>query len=226
MPLVYCIFILELVQTGTTTHQAWYYGVQAFNNIPLLLTFPWSAMTVPTMAGIIAAVAQIFYAWRIWALSPNWVLKIGAVLVVLLALLQCTTAIVVSVIFELNRTPTELARLHPGFETWVSASFTCDVLIAICMLWILWRVKSKSIWESSNNIIGRLIGITIGTGAAIAICGALTLGLFATTVGLSFQYLPAYVSLCMRTLTPRRQLHHLAGRTSGASSTRTVSWSA
>ena len=55
----------------------------------------------------------------------------------------------------------------------------------------LWRVKSKSIWESSNNIIGKLIGITIGTGAAIALCGALTLALFATTVGLSFQYLPA-----------------------------------
>ncbi|RDX47513.1 hypothetical protein OH76DRAFT_1354129 [Lentinus brumalis] len=189
--LVYFIFVLELVQTGTTTHQAYYYGVQAFNNVELLLTFPWSAMTVPVMAGIIAFIAQIFYAWRIWALSPNWVLKVGAVLVVLLAILQCGTAIVVSVIFELKRTPEELGKLHPGFETWISASFVCDVFVAICMLWILLRVKSKSIWESSNNVISRLIGITIGTGAAIAICGALTLGLFATTVGLSFQYLPA-----------------------------------
>lgn len=46
-------------------------------------------------------------------------------------------------------------------------------------------------WSRSNNIFGRLIGITVGTGLAIALCGALTLALFATTVGASFQYLPA-----------------------------------
>lgn len=81
--LVYFIFVLELVQTGTTTHQAYYYGVQAFNNVELLLTFPWSAMTVPVMAGIstsslprpskttlsvfcvVAFIAQIFYAWYV-----------------------------------------------------------------------------------------------------------------------------------------------------------------
>ena len=57
----------------------------------------------------------------------------------------------------------------------------------------LYTAKNQSGWSRSNNIIGRLIGITVGTGLAIALCGALTLALFATTVGASFQYLPAYV---------------------------------
>lgn len=46
------IFVLELVQTATTTHQAWWYTVTNWNNPSALLTFPWSAMTVPIMAGI------------------------------------------------------------------------------------------------------------------------------------------------------------------------------
>ena len=40
-------------------------------------------------------------------------------------------------------------------------------------------------------MIGKLVVITVGTGLAIALCGALTLALFVTTVGASFQYLPA-----------------------------------
>ncbi|KAI0774948.1 hypothetical protein BD413DRAFT_603458 [Trametes elegans] len=185
------MFVLELVQTATTTHQAWYYGVSSWNNPAALATFPWSATTVPTMAGILAAVAQLFYAWRVWSLSPNWFFKGMAILIVLLALLQCITAIVAASIFAAFLTPTKLKALHPEFELWVASSFVTDVLIAACMLWILYNAKNRTVWARSSNIIGRLIGITVGTGLAIAICGALTLALFATTKGSSFQYLPA-----------------------------------
>ncbi|RPD57313.1 hypothetical protein L226DRAFT_159496 [Lentinus tigrinus ALCF2SS1-7] len=189
--LVATIFVLELVQTATTTHQAWWYTVTNWNNPSALLTFPWSAMTVPIMAGIIAAIVQIFYAWRIFVLASNWFLCGMSILVVVLALLQSITSIVVSVMFELNRTPEELLKLQHGFELWITSSFVCDVLIAGNMLFILYTVRNQSIWERASGFVGRLIGITIGTGAAIAICGALTLALFATTVGMSFQYLPA-----------------------------------
>ncbi|KAH9888313.1 hypothetical protein C8Q73DRAFT_794090 [Cubamyces lactineus] len=185
------LLILELVQTATTTHQAWYYGVTLWDNPAGLLTFPWSACSVPIMAGIIAAEAQIFYAWRIWRLAPNWGFKGMAILIILLALLQALTSIVASIIFAIFLTPEKLLQLHSAFELWVSSSFVTDVLIAACMLWILYTAKNQSGWSRSNNIIGRLIGITVGTGLAIALCGALTLALFATTVGASFQYLPA-----------------------------------
>ncbi|OJT12092.1 hypothetical protein TRAPUB_11355, partial [Trametes pubescens] len=189
--IVYILFFMELVQTATTTHQAYYYGVELWDNPAGLAVFPWSAPTVPIMAGIIAAIAQLFYAWRVWALAPNWVFKGMAVLITLLALLQCFTAVVASAIFAVFLTPEKLNDLHPEFELWVSASFVTDVLIAACMLWILYTAKSQTMWSRSNNIFGRLIGITVGTGLAIALCGALTLALFATTVGASFQYLPA-----------------------------------
>ncbi len=94
---------MELVQTATTTHQAYYYGVELWDNPAGLAVFPWSAPTVPIMAGIselnlcaffavladearlflVAAIAQLFYAWRVWALAPNWVFKGMAVLITL-----------------------------------------------------------------------------------------------------------------------------------------------
>ncbi|KAL1937900.1 hypothetical protein VTO73DRAFT_12793 [Trametes versicolor] len=211
--LVYSLLVLELAQTATTTHQAWYYGVQLWNNPSGLLTFPWSAPTVPIMPGIIAAVAQLFYAWRIWTLSPNNIFKGMVVLIVLvrehlgtvsvqyqltqwtltrqLALLQCFTALVASAIFAVYLTPAKLLALHPAFELWIATSFIADVLIAACMLWILYNAKSRTTWSRSSNTIGRLIGITVGTGLAVALCGALALALFSATVGASFQYLPA-----------------------------------
>ncbi|KAI0753483.1 hypothetical protein C8Q80DRAFT_1152428 [Daedaleopsis nitida] len=189
--LVYGLFILELVQTITTTHQAWWYTITNWNNPMALLSFPWSAMTVPTMAGIIADVAQIFYSWRIWTLAPNKAFRLMSVLIVTLALLQSLTALIASIIFQIHATPGELLHLHPAFELWITASFVVDVLIAGSMLWILYSVKNQSVWEKSTSLVGKLMVITIGTGTVVALCGALTLALFATTVGLSFQYLPA-----------------------------------
>ena len=58
--------------------------------------------------------------------------------------------------------------------------------------------KSVDNWTATGTLISRLVVITIGTGAAIAICGALTLALFVTTVGASFQYLPACVPVAFR----------------------------
>ncbi|KAH9889263.1 hypothetical protein C8Q73DRAFT_152347 [Cubamyces lactineus] len=186
-----CLLFLELVQTATTTHQAWYYGVTLWDNPAGLAKFPWSAITVPMMAGIIAAVAQMFYAWRIWLLAPDLAFKCMAILVILLALLQSITATATSIIFALYLNPQKLLELHPGFELWVSSSFVADVLIAGSMLWILYTAKTRNTWSRSNNIIGRLIGITVGTGLALALCGALTMALFSTTKGASFQYVPA-----------------------------------
>jgi hypothetical protein len=50
---VYTVFILDIVQTVFGTHQAWYYSVANWNNGPALVgASPWSAATIPIMAGL------------------------------------------------------------------------------------------------------------------------------------------------------------------------------
>ncbi|KAJ7485530.1 hypothetical protein FB451DRAFT_59231 [Mycena latifolia] len=210
--LVYTIFFLELVQTATTTHQAWWYLVTNWNQPSALLQFPWSFMTVPVMAGIIAAVVQLFYAWRIWTLSSHTIIRACVYLIIFLAIAQGTIAIVVSGVFQVNPTPENLERLHPEFSSWVAASFVADVLVAGCMLWVLSQAKNQSMVSDTESLLTKLIMNTIGTGSAIALCGALTLALCAATVGkISFQYLPAayvlgklYSNSAMVTLNARK----------------------
>ncbi|KAJ7276815.1 hypothetical protein C8J57DRAFT_1177128 [Mycena rebaudengoi] len=188
---VYGVFFLELVQTATTTHQAWWYMITNWNDPSSLLTFPWSAMTVPTMAGLIAAAVQFFYAWRIWTLSTSKIIRGCTVLIIILAIAQCTSAIVVAAVFQADATAEHLASLHPEFSFWIASSFVADVLVAACMLWVLNQAKTQSMVPDTSSLLTKLIVNTIGTGSAIALCGTLTLALFLTTVGFSFQYLPA-----------------------------------
>lgn len=49
---VYGLFVLEIVQTVTTSHQTYWYMVKNWNNPGALVLFPWSAMTVPTIDGL------------------------------------------------------------------------------------------------------------------------------------------------------------------------------
>jgi len=220
--LVYGLFILELVQTVTTTHQAWWYIITDWNTPSALGGFPWSAMTVPVMAGIIAGVVQLFYAWRIWTLSQGKIMRCCTVLIVFLAVAQCTSAVVGCSIFQTNPTQEHLERLHPVLYFWLVASFLTDVLVAACMLWLLYKAKSQSTVADTGTLLSKLITNTIGTGTATALCGTLTLALYVTTVGFSFQYMPAayilgklYSNSVMAALNARK-LRNASGSANGS----------
>ncbi|KIJ24194.1 hypothetical protein M422DRAFT_77185 [Sphaerobolus stellatus SS14] len=67
--LVLFVYIYEIVQTVLSTRDAFRnfgYGYGDLNNLNQV---GWLWFSVPLMTGIISAIAQIFYAWRIWLLS-------------------------------------------------------------------------------------------------------------------------------------------------------------
>ena len=84
-----------------------------------------------------------------------------------------------------------------------------DMAVAGCMLWIvratlrclpedtpshavfflqLYTAKAHTMWRESANMITRLIAITVGSGAAVAICGLITLVTFVTAAETSYKY--------------------------------------
>ncbi|KAI0708436.1 hypothetical protein C8Q76DRAFT_627105, partial [Earliella scabrosa] len=183
---------LELAQTGTTTHNAWYYAIENWNNPMVLFTFTWSAISIPITDGVIALIAQIFYAWRIWTLSrANRIFKFMAVLVVLLAITQAVAALTAAIIVSEASLDGGNSMLIEPFALWIITSFVADVLVAASMLWLLYTVKHRTVWEKSINTIGKLMVITLGTGTALALCGVLALALYSSSPSTSFQYVPA-----------------------------------
>ncbi|KIJ57039.1 hypothetical protein M422DRAFT_238615 [Sphaerobolus stellatus SS14] len=173
---VLVLFGLEMADTGVSTYIAYAYMVSGWGHIEALFMAPSGFATAVILTGIIAVVAQLFFARRLWVLSRS---VITTSIVVLLSLVQCATAIagsaqVISV--RLN----ESAKLSTFglFSIWLACSVACDVLIAVFMIYFLCKRKSGVVLRSSDFLITRLINYSFQTGAFTAICALLSLILF------------------------------------------------
>ncbi|KAJ7665604.1 hypothetical protein B0H17DRAFT_1019282, partial [Mycena rosella] len=145
--LVNALFILDVAQTITSTHFGWFFIITTWGNPADFNFVPWSASMIPILCGIVTAMVQMFYAWRIWVLAPSQFLKAVSALIVVLAFTQGTAAIVAGGLVLHTPTQTELAQVHPEVTLWLSTSFTVDVIITASMTFILTRAKQKSAWS-------------------------------------------------------------------------------
>ncbi|KAJ7275879.1 hypothetical protein C8J57DRAFT_1466536 [Mycena rebaudengoi] len=176
--LVYTVFTLDAAQTIMTTHHGWWSIVTTWSN-PLLFDYViWSASMIPFMCGLIAGIVQVFYAWRIWMLSPNKFMQ--AIAVIIVTMLK-------------NPSQQHLLHLHPEVSTWLAASLADDILITACMTYILAKAKSQSFSTRSETMLTALIGRVIQTGAATALCAIVDLALFVLYPTVNYYFVPGYI---------------------------------
>ncbi|KAJ7893300.1 hypothetical protein B0H14DRAFT_3427385 [Mycena olivaceomarginata] len=97
--LVYFLFLLETAFTIFTTIAAWDAYGPGWGDTGTLLKQDWSWEPLPAFNGVLAAMAQSFYIWRIWTLTKSiWVpILIGCVM-----LTQMTAAFYVSIKLSLE----------------------------------------------------------------------------------------------------------------------------
>ncbi|KAJ7720050.1 hypothetical protein B0H16DRAFT_392718 [Mycena metata] len=191
--LVYGLFLLDLAQTIIGTHLGWFFIVTNWGNPASFDIVPWSAAMIPILCGLIAAVAQIFYAWRIWVLTPNRFTRTGAALIVVIAVVQCLDAIITGFLGMFPGTQENLRRLRPGIVIWLGGSFAADVLVTAFMSYILIEGRRRTIWAASESLLTRLIHRVVQTGAASAICATVDLALFVGLPSRNFHFVPAYI---------------------------------
>ncbi|KAJ7478220.1 hypothetical protein FB451DRAFT_1396007 [Mycena latifolia] len=82
--LVYTVFPLELVQTGVSSHYAYWVLAIGWGNTTALEILPWSCLATPIFTGIEAALVQIFFAWRIYLLMRKTVRACAVTAVIIL----------------------------------------------------------------------------------------------------------------------------------------------
>ncbi|KAJ7025966.1 hypothetical protein C8F04DRAFT_1238866 [Mycena alexandri] len=191
--LVYGLFLLDLAQTVIGTHLGWFFIVTNWGNPASFDIVPWSAAMIPILCGLIAAVVQIFYAWRIWVLTPNRVMRTGAGLIVVIAVIQSLTAIITGFLGMFPGTQENLRRLRPGIAIWLSGSFAADVFVTACMSYILIEGRRRTIWAASESLLTRLIHRVVQTGSASVICATVDLALFVGLPSRNFHFVPAYI---------------------------------
>ncbi|KAF5368898.1 hypothetical protein D9758_002938 [Tetrapyrgos nigripes] len=190
---VYFLFIGELIQTALSTDYAYKTLVSGWGDPRILVDVPRSSLSLSIVNPILSAVVQIFFAWRLWHLMPGKYGYIFPVLIVLVALMQCTSALVASIRFTINSDLALLPSLSSGFTVWLAGSFVADILIAMCMLFVLKRAQAKAVTKRSETLITRLLVNAVNTGAVTAIAAFIDLILFVVYKDNNYHQAPAFL---------------------------------
>ncbi|KAJ7186128.1 hypothetical protein C8R46DRAFT_1062556 [Mycena filopes] len=190
---VYFVFFLDVVQTVLLTHHGWWWIITTWCEPQMFTQVVWSAPVIPFMSGLISAVVQVFYAWRIWTLTRTSIMRAICVLIVLLAVMQSTIAMVSGLIVSQNPVLSTLLGLSKEFSTWLAGSFVADIIITMCMTYILVQARNKSAWGPTETLLTKLINRIIQSGAATVIIAAIDLGLFVTVPDTNYYFVPSYI---------------------------------
>ncbi|KAF8867945.1 hypothetical protein BD779DRAFT_1177119 [Infundibulicybe gibba] len=89
-----------------------------------------AVLVLPIMNAFLAAIVQIFFAWRIWFLNRTVVGRIFVVLIGIIAIIESTGSIIM---ISLNKS--SISTYVPPL--WLSGNLLADILIASSMLYTL-----------------------------------------------------------------------------------------
>ncbi|KAF8909735.1 hypothetical protein CPB84DRAFT_1842960 [Gymnopilus junonius] len=171
--LVYTVFLLEIFQTVSISRSAFYVFVTGYGNFDFYDRVELAWLDVPIISGIVAFLAEGFYAYRISILSDSyWVASV----ILALAFVQLAGAISAAVVLKEAGLFSQL--LGPRFSVaagiWNGGSAVCDVIIAVCMTYYLSRQKSQLI-RRTQLLLTKIIALVIETGTATAAIAILNL---------------------------------------------------
>ncbi|KAL1713052.1 hypothetical protein EV715DRAFT_296468 [Schizophyllum commune] len=194
---VYTIAILDTVQTGFLTDLSYGLLVTRWGDVEGLAHRPWTALTLLVVNGLVAAMIQIFFSWRIWVLSGKklWSYLLSG-FIVIVALIQCLAAIISgarSAVISKTVSPIEtVIAIFPGCVVWLAGSLLCDLIITVSMFLLLTRSRRGTPFRRTEDLLTRMINLTLETGLATTIVAALELSLLVARPYEEFHEAPGY----------------------------------
>ncbi|KAL0061396.1 hypothetical protein AAF712_011797 [Marasmius tenuissimus] len=124
--------------------------------------------------GLVAFLVEGFYAWRIWILSRSKAL-VGVIMFT--ALVQLGGAIAAGIRGKEAQVLSKLKEYcFIASSFWLGGSAVCDIIIACSMTWVLYRTKST--YKHTQNIVRRIILLTMETGTVTALAATFDLIFF------------------------------------------------
>ncbi|KAF8902562.1 hypothetical protein CPB84DRAFT_1846214 [Gymnopilus junonius] len=185
--LVVGVYLFEATQTFLLTQTAFHGFAEGFGNVLFLDEIGTIWFSVPIMSGIVAFVAQTFYAYRISILAQS---KIVASFIVLLAVIQLGGSIATGVESKEAVFNSQFLGKKSFITTgiWNGGSALCDIIIAVCMtvyvshVYFKFDLELKVAFKLSRRNTGmkhtslllkKIIRLTIETGSLTAVIALL-----------------------------------------------------
>ncbi|OCH87970.1 hypothetical protein OBBRIDRAFT_759000 [Obba rivulosa] len=150
--------------------------VNKFGDPGALSYATWVFATDPAMTAIIALQVQLFFAWRVKVLTGSIP---AVVLIVICSLFQffggLGTAIAVGMIPEF----VQFQRFKAIVIVWLAFSSIADVAITFALVWHL--RKHKTGFAATDDIVNRVIRMTVQTGLVTALWASIDLVAYLTS---------------------------------------------
>ncbi|KAJ4496890.1 hypothetical protein C8R41DRAFT_825193 [Lentinula lateritia] len=161
--LVYGLFIWDILQTALYTSTVFASLASGWGNVAALEGLGLIWFDIPFMSGVASCIVQCFYAWRIYVLGRSIPL---ALFIAALALMEGSAAMALGITIKLSvQTFSDLqSKTFVVTTVWLLGSASCDVIISVCMLYLLTRARKFTSYRHTENMLSRLIGLTVGGG--------------------------------------------------------------
>ncbi|KAJ3719472.1 hypothetical protein EV361DRAFT_261466 [Lentinula raphanica] len=161
--LVYGLFIWDIMQTAMYTSTVFNSLASGWGNVVALEALGIIWFDIPFMSGVASCIVQCFYAWRIYVLGRSAPLSL---FIVALALMEGAAAIALGISIKIHvQTFSDLqSKTFVVTSVWLLGSASCDVIISVCMLYLLTRARKSTSYRHTENMLSRLIRLTVGGG--------------------------------------------------------------
>ncbi|KAG8920307.1 hypothetical protein FRC01_000829, partial [Tulasnella sp. 417] len=202
--LVYGLFFLDTIQTVMTTHNAWHFLSEGWGRVGVLADPGADQSTLFVRPNNYAV--QLFFSWRIWKLSGFWWL---AGFISCAALAQGISACVTGIWFAILNDITKIALLDASAGVWLAGSAITDLFITVSLVWVLQRKTQGGLTSNTEDIISRLIRLTVQTGAVTTFAATAELIMYLKTPENNLHMIPGlalsklYTNTLMATLNAR-----------------------
>ncbi|KAJ6606304.1 hypothetical protein DFH09DRAFT_1119776 [Mycena vulgaris] len=136
----------------------------------------WAWLSVPILGSTIAAVGQLFFAWRIWIIGKNlWVP--GVITAVTTVQLGAGIWTGVEIARARHFSRLSFSALKPPVA-WLAATAASDLLIVTGTVFYVLKARQPGFQSSTQAVLGRIIKVTVETGLLCAIFASVDLYLF------------------------------------------------
>ncbi|TFY63802.1 hypothetical protein EVJ58_g3034 [Rhodofomes roseus] len=160
------VALLLLADTLNSIFNMWWiYNVliNNFGDVAALENADWLFETEEALAGIIAMIVQMFFAWRILRLTRNY---IAVAVIVAASLVGGLSGIGTAIAVAMRPAFAGFQHLKVIVILWLMGAAVCDVLITLALSWHLRQQRTG--FSHTDTIISKIIQLTVSNGLVTA----------------------------------------------------------
>ncbi|KAJ6571722.1 hypothetical protein B0H19DRAFT_1130882 [Mycena capillaripes] len=218
--MVYLIFLVETVMTALNGVDVYHWFAEGFGNLlefskPLI-----SPAYTPIMGSLMALVVQCFFCYRIYIIKREALFL--CIFIALVSLLQAAGGVGGGISSYLSANEVHDHNRVIFVYLWLIGDVIADVFIALTMTYLLTKA-SRQQHKQTNDIVKRIVRLTIETNALSTVVAILSLILFYGTPNTTYFICPTmvlaklYANTLLVTFNNRAFIHQNGTNTHSAS---------